>query len=283
MKKIFLTGVFLSYLTWAMAQTKPTTTTPATTPKPSPTTTPAPAPRPSNTPSTPAAPQVITVQVPTPEAAPQEDLKPEAGNVSAEVNFTPFGGTPIGISYIRGRYFLDDLIALRAGVTFAFQAINLPANTDLVTYSGGGSVVSWGILPGIEFHFEGTRRLSPFVGVQLDLLARHAGYTQTTTPTGGSASTFTVNGAANSGTGADMSRANYFNPGVSGLLGCDFYFAKHIYIGTEFGIGMSIQTRGDIVVSNTASGTTTSTTTKGAATFGIAPVYNSAIRVGFVF
>ena len=224
--------------------------------------------------------------MPTPDATPVEDLKPEAGNISAEVNFTPFGGAPIGISYIRGRYFIDDLIALRVGLAFSLQTINAPATTDLITYAGGGSVVSWGLLPGIEFHFEGTRRLSPFVGAQIDLLARNSGYTLTTTPKGGTTSTLTMIGAAPANGGdatSDPSKNNYFNPGLSGLLGCDFYFSKHIYLGTEFGIGFSIQTRGDITTTSTAGSTSVSTVTKGAASFGIAPVYNSAIRVGFVF
>lgn len=284
----YLSALLICVSTLAFSQTTKPSTTPATGTTPKPSTPPASTtttPRPSTN-NTPPAPQVITVNVPTPEATPAEDLKPEAGNISAEVNFTPFGGAPIGISYIRGRYFIDDLIALRVGLAFSLQTINAPANTDLVTYSGGGSVISWGLLPGIEFHFEGTRRLSPFVGAQIDLLARNSGYTLTTTPTGGTASTVTMIGTAPSAGGtttSDPTKDNYFNPGLSALIGCDFYFSKHIYLGTEFGIGFSIQTRGDKTITSTGSGVTNSSVTKGAASFGIAPVYNSAIRVGFVF
>ncbi|MBY0426168.1 MAG: hypothetical protein K2Q22_11065, partial [Cytophagales bacterium] len=281
--------VILSMLYFgAQAQNKPATTSSPTNSSPSapkPASTPVQtAPRPSSTPAPAAQPQVITVQVPTPEATPPEDLKPEEGNITAEVNFTPFGGTPIGISYIRGRFFVSDLVAIRAGVTLSVQTQNVPTNTNTINYSGGGSMVTWGILPGVEFHFEGTRRLSPFVGAQLDLLARNAGYTQTTTPTGGSASTIAVTGALYDGTsGYDANKTNYFNPGLSLLLGADFYFSKHIYVGTEFGLGVSIQTRGDITVTSTSSAATVTTVTKGAVGFGVAPVYNSAIRVGFVF
>ena len=296
--RCYLSAILIAASTLAWGQAPKPTTTPASgtgTQQRTTTPTTTPTPRPSATPATPPAPQVITVNVPTPEATPPEDLKAEEGDVTVEVNFTPFGGTPISISYIRGRYFLSDNLALRVGLTFSLQNQSIPSNsqasgtTPAISYTGGGSVVTWGILPGIEYHFEGTRRLSPFIGAQLDLLVRNSGYTLTTSPSGGNATTYTSVGGVPtdltnpSTSSVDNTKTNYFNPGLSALVGCDFYFSKHIYMGTEFGLGFSVQTTGNVTVTNTTTSATTATTINGAASFGIAPVYNSAIRVGFVF
>ena len=46
----------------------------------------------------------------------QKDYKPASGNVAVEVNFTPLSATPIGLNYLKARYFIEDDFVLRLGL-----------------------------------------------------------------------------------------------------------------------------------------------------------------------
>lgn len=187
-----------------------------------------------------------------------ENLKATAGSKSFEVNFTPFSGSPISLSYLKGRYFVADDVAYRAG-------ISLVVNT-----SEPNSSFEFTLAPGIEKHFAGTRRLSPYYGAELILAGRSSSSNQTIGNT-----TRETSGAWNDG-----SNRGYFSFGLNGLLGCDYYFSKNIFMGFEAGYGLRYV--GNSQVQVTVNGQT-EVAEESASAFRIAPNFNSAIRLGFVF
>src|SRR6478672_9689582 len=100
--------------------------------------------------------------------------KPVEGDVTGEVQLNFQTGTsPINIASpeLRARYFLHDDLALRVSlaITNNSQTINVLDPTSGSTKTGkvelSGSTFSIGA--GIEKHFGGTTRLSPFVGAAI--------------------------------------------------------------------------------------------------------------------
>lgn len=193
------------------------------------------------------------------------DYKPSAGAKSFEVNFSPFSGSPIsisspiGLNYLRGRYFTTDNTAYRLGASL------------VVFSSDPNSSFELGIAPGIEKHFEGTSRLSPYVGAELVLGLRSS---SASWEAGGT--TTKVSGAFSD---ASTNRG-FFNFGLNGVIGCDYYFAKHIFVGFEAGFGINYINWSQ--VQTTTGGGTPFVDSESRGQFVIAPSAKSALRLGFV-
>ncbi len=192
------------------------------------------------------------------------DFKPNSGSVSFEMNFNPFSASPLNINYLRARLFVSDDFAIRAGFSIASRS-----ESDNKTFE-------YAVLPGVEKHFNGTERLSPFLGAELMI----AGRGSSSSVTNGTVSTTTTKGVWSDG----KTDRGFFNLGVNLLAGCDFYFAKHFYVGLEAGYGFSLISYSDIVVTYVPNGgSSTITTTEGGSSFRLGPNYNSALRLGFIF
>src|SRR5690606_8222480 len=96
----------------------------------------------------------------------QEVMKQTGGEQNLEVLFAPLGGSPIGINGIKYRKFTDATTAYRATVFLGF------GSSTTKTLGGGSdgkgelkttnSNFNISIQPGIEKHFVGTDRLSPY-------------------------------------------------------------------------------------------------------------------------
>ena len=59
-----------------------------------------------------------------------QDIKPAAGSVDLELMFTPLGDSPIGLSYLKGRYYITDDLAARLGLDFDLDANKSEPFTD---------------------------------------------------------------------------------------------------------------------------------------------------------
>jgi hypothetical protein len=189
-------------------------------------------------------------------------MKPVSGDWTFEMNFNPFSASPLSLNYVRTRMFMSDDFALRTGLTLGIRS-GEPNKT-----------FEYGLFPGVEKHFSGTERLSPYIGAELVL----AGKAASSSATSNSVTTTTK------GTWADGSNRGYFNLGANVVIGTDFYFSRHIYCGLEAGFGFSLMNYSDLVTSVIVNGgSTTTTTTAGGSAFQLGPNFNSAIRVGFVF
>ena len=205
------------------------------------------------------------------------ELKPGAGANNLEVQFTPLGGSPISIAGIRYRHFTSPLSAFRANMYVGYSR-TAQVTQDEDTKNGNdkkelnkyNSTFDLGIRPGIERHFTGTRRLSPYVGAELDLFYR---YTRET-------SEFQV--------GSDVkeemtkNKDGFFRVGVNAVAGFDFYIAKHIYLGAELGFGIAYKRASTkVVVPSEGDQVETRDGSKNEVNFG--PNVVQAIRLGFIF
>ena len=191
-----------------------------------------------------------------------QNFKPETGSWGAEVNFAPFSSSPISLNYLRFRNFTSDNSAFRLGIFVGVNVENPDEDLRNQTFE-------FSIRPGVEKHFEGSRRLSPYIGGELDIAFKL------------SKSTFNDGEGAVKGAWANNGQERGFNRlGANAIAGVDFYITKGLYLGTEFGFGLEYIKQADIVFENNG---VELSETKGGSTFQLGPNVNSAIRLGFNF
>lgn len=207
--------------------------------------------------------------------------KPTSG-FDVEVNFSPFSTSPVQLDYIKARMFLSEKMALRLGFQLntyneTSKALFGPVATQ-VTEETKNSYFILGFHPGIEFHMEGTDRLSPYCGAELNFTTKSAS-TDITNYNGTTNSTYASTGEWKSG-----SQMGYTQIGLNLLFGADYYISKHLYLGVELGFGFNSTSYKDntitVVIPNT---TTTPTTNPGSSAFNLGVNYNSFLRLGWAF
>lgn len=202
----------------------------------------------------------------------QDVAKQTGGEQNFEVLFKPLGGSPIGINGIKYRQFTSATSAIRASVFLGYGS-----TTDIMTmgdkdYKTVNSNFDISIQPGIEQHFMGTDRLSPYVGAEAVI-----GFNSTTKKED-------QNKPGGDKIVALKDTKGNFNVGVNAFAGMDFYFADNIYLGAEFGFGILFSkgltqkseyfdANGDVAVNEA----------KGGSSFNIGPNAVGAIRLGFLF
>ncbi|MFT2007097.1 hypothetical protein ACMA1I_00340 [Pontibacter sp. 13R65] len=157
------------------------------------------------------------------------NLKATAGSTTAEVGINLNNGTFLQRGQIRLRSFATDEMAYRLGVGLSHDATKL--NDDAKT-----SNTSVTIAPGVEKHFAGTNRLSPYVGAELPISFSGARYED---------NNILVRGA-NSSSGNDKRGA--FGLGLNVVAGMDFYIAQNFFTGFEFGAGFGYRKDRDVKV-----------------------------------
>jgi len=204
-------------------------------------------------------------------------MKPAGGEKNIEVNFTPLGGNPISINNLRFRYFKSSDMAFRIG-------FNLTSNSETTKTLGANadgkgeleakeSSFGFGLNLGVEKHFAGSDRLSPYVGAEL-------GFSMVNNTETGQAwdGTKTVEGEETSG-------STTF--GLNLVLGADYYFSSHIYMGTEVGFGFSTTSEADTETTkggpDNPNDNAEKATAPGGSSFNLGPNFNSAIRLGYLF
>ncbi|WP_062543014.1 hypothetical protein [Rufibacter tibetensis] len=197
-----------------------------------------------------------------------QDIKPAAGDVTAEVQLNLTEGSTVGLgaSQLRGRYFLSPTTAVRT--SFSLQVQNDDFNDD---YNRTSTRIEFA--PGIEKHFAGTERLSPYVGGEIRFSKLFASEENPNAD---------IEGAwSNNGNNFNITNRNYFGLGLGVVAGADYYFAKHVYLGVEFGLGFQYITEGDVEVNPSNGSSRTFDGEAGSFYFG--PSVTSGLRLGFVF
>ena len=194
--------------------------------------------------------------------------KQTGGEKNLQVLFAPLGGTPIslnggGISF--RKFNSTGTSAFRVnlflGLSNTKSVSTQPVDTG--TFANGGAVpegdvkkssFTIGIRPGYEKHFAGTERLSPYIGAELAFtlvtVKTDSDYVvpngnNTTTSTGYNVLTGTTKGSGASTTF-----------GLNLIAGFDYYFAKSLSIGAEFGWGFQTTSMPDIEHSTIGQNTT---------------------------
>lgn len=218
------------------------------------------------------------------------DFKPAKGANNFELNFVPLNGKPIQMTYIRYRRFLSEKTAIRLGVGLSLNttkgdsvfASNVTANST-VKSEYKTTKMGWAIKPGIEMHMEGTNRLSPYMGFELDIAGQS---TKDVNPQGVDAKDeLTIV------TDENKNKGGFMRIGANLLAGVDCYITKHLYLGTELGFGFAMVNYKDYKMSTEYPSTVVAPTpdpgnpdpvTQGKE-MNVGPNFNSSIRLGFIF
>ena len=202
--------------------------------------------------------------------------KQVAGSKNLEVLFAPLGGSPIGIGGIKYRSFSSETSAFRVTVFVGLQSDkgidqvfdNADALIDLTNKNGQFNI---SVRPGIEKHFTGTDKLSPYVGGELllgfssekqtdDLYDEDEDKVYESTQKDGSL-TF----------------------GLNAVAGVDYYFAQNIYLGAEFGFGFAFDKMSDTKDDNTQKNGPPSTSVPNGSSISVGPNAVGQIRLGWLF
>lgn len=214
--------------------------------------------------------------------------KPGAGDKTAEVSFTGAGLNSFNyaVPELRFRYFIADNMAIRARLSLGSSS-----NTDKETVDVAGTKIdverktssgfNLGIAPGIEMHFAGTDKLSPYYGAQLNLNLGGATTTEYTNALGGAPGAWAGVAKDNKATNKAGST---FGLGVSAFMGADYYITDGVFVGGEFGLGIfGLSSTGEGENSTTTGGTTTTTKTGTSSSFDLFGVTAGGVRLGFRF
>lgn len=202
--------------------------------------------------------------------------KPETEKHSLEVNLNfQVGSAPITLDApsIKYRYFLNPNLALRTEIAASiFETSSYIYNNtmdDYATINQSSWNVNWGI--GAEHHFNGTDKLSPYLGLVAEI------------QTGGSSQegSNTYNGFVYS---QGDTYSNYisgsFGWGAGAVFGADYYLLKNIFVGAEVTFGYGRIFNGYQQVWSTRTNATTETKLS---SFGSLGMGSSGIRLGVRF
>jgi hypothetical protein len=203
-----------------------------------------------------------------------ESRKASAGNIALEANLNLFDFRNISLSnnlgQIKGRYYLSDDMALRLGADINYYNYSYDNNNLVMPTIVETKAFEISVNPGIEKHFSGTERLSPYIGAELTLQYR------------GTSATVDEGGSITEYKGSEINGGNrgYMGAGLNGLAGFDYYLAKHFFVGYELGLGLVFRDQKDLEITS-GSGSTTKTIEGGSSTF-FGPTVLNGVRVGFV-
>jgi len=181
------------------------------------------------------------------------DFKPTKGSFATELNFNPFKGNLSFnnvLNQVKGRYFLSPQLALRLGFNIngvdSTENYGNPYGAQATFNTDKRTSTSFGLNLGIEKHFKGTKRLSPYIGADVFWGTKSSKQESST-----NASTATIKNAWLEYEYLQTSNPPYYTTvytttenaysrfGISAVAGFDFYMAKSFFLGYEFNLGYS--------------------------------------------
>ena len=181
--------------------------------------------------------------------------KPTEGNphsLELQMNLTGDVNTIVAPT-LKYRYFLSSNLAIRFGIGFdgSKEENNVLGENSLGTEGIGTQEIktsAWEVAPGIEYHFAGTDRLSPYVGLSIGIGGGK--YTETWTNFDGATGQYDEF-LLSAEVDAPFSSLN-----IGILAGADFYVAENFFLGAEFGylIGSETQKEGSVSESRNVPG-----------------------------
>jgi outer membrane protein W len=215
-------------------------------------------------------------------------FKPTGGTFGMEVQFRPFGNNVIesgnispfltnnGVKNLFGvsaRYFCIDQLELRADLLFGFnsnktKSTNTPAGQEPQITRESGTL--FGLNLGVNYHFKGTERISPYVGAVV-------GFGLLNTSKNISHLNFIAD---------DFSKAKqggvYTN--FAFATGFNWYIVNGLYLGAEVGLGLEFAKELKSTTTTKIGGTENKVTVDPSkSAFGLNFYANPAIRLGWKF
>jgi len=225
-----------------------------------------------------------------------QDIKPVKGDNQLELQINPGAifqaVAPVALrdGGIQYRMFMSDNTAFRLNFNVGMN------NSTKITQQADNAVtptlpelkdkttnMTIGLAPGIEKHFKGTDRLSPYVGAVLNfsVITYKDAVDKDMLNTGGTAMvvyTETTKGYTAASTNAGL------NISLGAVAGFDYYIAKHLYLGAEMGFALVNYTSlAKTKFSTTQAGATATPDVKNGSNFALGPQIGlgGCLRLGF--
>ena len=213
--------------------------------------------------------------------------KPTTGSKTAEVVLNFQTGTS-AISYnlpgeLRLRYFMKDdmVVRLRLGLGSSSSTNKVAdaagtTTAEIKTNSGFGIMLA----PGIEKHFAGTSKLSPFIGAQL--MINYA--TAATTEVSNASVANPNSGNVNSGDSYKLDGGSRLGLGLGLIMGADYYITDGIFVGGEMGLGLfNMTSNGDGTETTKVGSVSVDKKSLGGSTLDLFGVSTGGVRLGYRF
>ena len=216
-----------------------------------------------------------------------DGYKQSSGDKNLELQFDPgaiFNATNSNNMFsngvgIRYRQFASESFAYRLNLNISYtnsKTVTQDAddNQSLDELKDKYSSIGISLQPGIEKHFTGTKRLSPYLGAEVIL-----GFQTGTLKSEYQAGTDVYETRAKNASFADG-----LTLGIAGVAGADFYIAEKLYLGLELNYGLNAFTAFKTKYSDTGPGTADSESKVGKSnTLSFRPVAMGVLRIGFLF
>lgn len=180
----------------------------------------------------------------------QDTLKVFANKFVTELNFNPFNGN-LNLNNSSGQFklrrFYDNNRALRIAISVNYLKDNNNAESDYgrdpYESSLRRSSISTTFSLGTERHFEGTRRLSPYIGWEVSLGLKKSKQVEKNNSTkvtveGAWAVTETYFDGSYHYTMIKYPERGFWSLGANFVTGFDFYMSKGFYLGYEVAFGL---------------------------------------------
>jgi outer membrane protein W len=234
----------------------------------------------------------------------EKTFKPGPGNMTFEVNFTPFSSYPISINGLSARYFVNNKMAVKLMVSMdnLKASDETPVKIDDLMYfdTEEAKANTFGLGAGFEYHLlEKSKRISPYLGLNVGYESKSSEYLKTENDfeydynTGEyeaveieiEAENAWINnyiagydGYGNPIYSYQISNRGYTSFTVAAVLGADVYITKHLYMGLEFGLGIQSTKEKEVILKEDGN---VEMIYPEAKLFQSGFVYNNAIRLGF--
>lgn len=200
-------------------------------------------------------------------AANAQEFKPGKGSVTADLSLFSKGifatESPVMLNsgMLKGRYFISDGMALRGAFSLMTDSQKDTSNEDVTNKQSKSQI---GMRFGVEKHFSGTDRLSPYIGGDMGI-AYH---------------TKSSSSEPKHGDKTKVEGPSTFGFAMGLFFGADYYFVKNVYLGVEAGLDFGTASVGS--VTHTSGGTST-TGQKAGSSNAISVGANAGFKLGFVF
>lgn len=203
--------------------------------------------------------------------------KPETGNLVTEANLNVATFSPnFTLPALRARYFLSNNLVLRADLSFNGTSMteNFYENADGTGKTGTSKMSNsgFGLGLGIEKHFAGNERFSPFVSFGVGFSSF------------GNTEEWDNYDGFNFADGDVAKVTGGFSAfGVNVGIGADYWIGKSFYLGAEFGLGFnSISIKDETTESTPNGGSKTTSVNPGGGLSSFGEFINGGIRIGFI-
>lgn len=169
--------------------------------------------------------------------------KQSDGSIIAELNFTPFGESPLSVNGLKFRFFGEENFAIRSQLNIATTSSEsvISQAGELVEGSDSNaepvmmkaSTFDFSFAPGVELHTGDADRVSPYFGAYFLI---GAGNSEVEAETWGPIDVSNVDVPANWQNWSTIQTTPYASLGLGLLSGVDFYFSDNIYLGAEIAL-----------------------------------------------